>query len=30
LAAGFGLGLFSAQRRLVGPADQGATSLDWD
>lgn len=28
--AGFGLGLFSAQRRLVGPADQGATSLDWD
>lgn len=29
LAAGFGLGLFSAQRRLVGPADQGATSLDW-
>lgn len=30
LAAGFGLGLFSAQRRLVGPADQGATSLEWD
>lgn len=29
-AAGFGLGLFSAQRRLVGPADQGATSLDWE
>ena len=29
LAAGFGLGLFSAQRRLVGPADQGATSLEW-
>jgi phosphogluconate dehydratase len=30
LTAGFGLGLFSAQRRLVGPADQGATSLDWE
>lgn len=30
LTAGFGLGLFSAQRRLVGPADQGATSLEWD
>jgi phosphogluconate dehydratase len=29
-AAGFGLGLFSVQRRLVGPADQGATSLDWE
>jgi phosphogluconate dehydratase len=29
LTPGFGLGLFSAQRRLVGPADQGATSLDW-
>lgn len=30
LAAGFGLGLFSAQRRLVGPADQGATTLQWE
>lgn len=30
LAAGYGLGLFSAQRRLVGPADQGATSLEWE
>ena len=29
-AAGFGLGLFSAQRRLVGPADQGATTLQWE
>ncbi|MBX9913295.1 MAG: phosphogluconate dehydratase [Pseudomonadaceae bacterium] len=29
LTPGFGLGLFSAQRRLVGPADKGATSLDW-
>jgi phosphogluconate dehydratase len=28
--AGYGLGLFSAQRRLVGPADQGATSFDWE
>ncbi len=27
LAAGYGLGLFAAQRRLVGPADQGATTL---
>lgn len=30
LAAGFGLSLFSAQRRLVGPADQGATTLEWE
>jgi phosphogluconate dehydratase len=30
LAEGFGLGLFSAQRRLVGPADEGATTLDWN
>ncbi len=30
LAAGFGLGLFNAQRRLVGPADQGATTLEWE
>ena len=29
-AAGFGLGLFAAQRRLVGPADQGATTLEWE
>ncbi|MBM7060858.1 phosphogluconate dehydratase [Pseudomonas sp. UL073] len=27
LAAGYGLELFAAQRHLVGPADQGATSL---
>lgn len=30
LAAGFGLSLFGAQRRLVGPADQGATTLEWE
>ncbi len=30
LAAGFGLGLFAMQRRLVGPADQGATTLEWE
>ena len=30
LAAGFGLGLFATQRRLVGPADQGATTLEWE
>ncbi|UVE19695.1 phosphogluconate dehydratase [Pseudomonas sp. LS44] len=30
LAAGYGLELFAAQRRLVGPADQGATALLWD
>mgnify|MGYP000978161121 FL=1 len=30
LAAGFGLDLFNAQRRLVGPADQGATTLEWE
>jgi phosphogluconate dehydratase len=28
--AGYGLGLFAAQRRLVGPADQGASCLDWE
>jgi phosphogluconate dehydratase len=30
LVAGFGLGLFATQRRLVGPADQGATTLEWE
>ena len=30
LASGYGLGLFAAQRQLVGPADQGATSLEWE
>lgn len=29
LAAGYGLELFAAQRRVVGPADQGASSLCW-
>ncbi len=28
--AGYGLHLFAQQRRLVGPADQGATTLDWE
>ncbi|CAD5109734.1 phosphogluconate dehydratase [Zestomonas carbonaria] len=30
LAAGYGLELFAAQRHLVGPADQGASTLSWD
>lgn len=30
LPAGYGLQLFAQQRRLVGPADQGATTLDWE
>ncbi|WP_277052771.1 phosphogluconate dehydratase [Zestomonas thermotolerans] len=30
LAEGFGLELFAAQRQLVGPADQGASTLSWD
>jgi len=29
-AAGYGLQLFALQRRMVGPADQGATSLEWE
>ena len=30
IAAGYGLHLFAQQRRLVGPADQGATTLEWE
>jgi phosphogluconate dehydratase len=30
LAAGYGLQLFAQQRRMVGPADQGATTLEWE
>jgi len=28
--AGYGLNLFAMQRRMVGPADQGATTLEWE
>jgi phosphogluconate dehydratase len=28
--AGYGLQLFALQRRMVGPADQGATTLEWE
>ena len=28
--AGYGLNLFALQRRMVGPADQGATTLEWE
>ncbi len=30
LAAGYCLRLFAAQRQRVGPADEGATTLDWE
>ena len=29
-AVGYGLELFNLQRRLAGPADRGASILDWE